>query len=142
MKAFLGKLPVAAKALLLVLGTVAAVLGILTFAEYRPADRKTLIEDHEVEKVLEAGVPMTLVSLNCGYGALGDNADFFMDGGTSVRTASRERVERNLAGMLEFLQGLGARLRALGVGIGFQRLGIRLLHGLERMLLVLHEGFQ
>ncbi len=113
MKAFLGKLPVAAKAFLLVLGTVAAVLGILTFAEYRPADRETLIEDHEVEKVLETGVPMTLVSLNCGYGALGDNADFFMDGGTSVRTASRERVERNLAGILEFLQGLGADILLL-----------------------------
>jgi len=113
MNMILSKLTVVVKALMLVLGAGAAALGVLTLAEYRPADRETLIGDHEVEKVLETGAPLTLVSLNCGYGALGDNAEFFMDGGASVQTASRERVERNLAGILEFLQGFGADILLL-----------------------------
>jgi len=45
-----------------------------------------------------------LVSWNIGYGGLGAEADFFLDGGKQVRPASRSIVERNLGGVLDFLK--------------------------------------
>ena len=92
---------------------VAIALGVFTIAEYRPKDTETLIADHETEAVLEAGKPLTLVSWNCGYGALGDNADFFMDGGSSVYTADKDRVGTNLAGIAEKLSALSPDIAIL-----------------------------
>ena len=94
---------------------VAVALGIFTAAEYRPAETETLISDHETDPVLEAGKLLTVVSWNCGYGALGDNADFFMDGGTSVYTADRERVESNLEGIRDeaFVTEMNQKVQSL-----------------------------
>ena len=92
---------------------VAVALGVFTVAEYRPADTETLIADHETEAVFEAGKPITIVSWNCGYGALGDNADFFMDGGSSVYTADRDRVGSNLEGIRDKLSALSPDLMIL-----------------------------
>ena len=88
-------------------------LGVLTIAEYRPADQETLIADHSVTAGIKTAEPLTLVSWNLGYGALGDNADFFMDGGTGVYTADRERVAQNLEGIRQTLAGLDADLLLL-----------------------------
>lgn len=85
---------------------VAVALIVFTIAEYRPADVETAIPEQQAEAVLETGKPLTVVSWNCGYGALGDNAEFFMDGGTSVYTADKERVMTNLNGIKEKLQAL------------------------------------
>ena len=85
---------------------LAIALGVFTITEYRPADTETVVADHTAEAVLETGTPLTIVSWNCGYGALGDNADFFMDGGTSVYTADRERLESNLAEIRDKLKAL------------------------------------
>ncbi|MBR2824627.1 MAG: endonuclease [Clostridia bacterium] len=93
---------------LALVAVVVVLLGVLTVAEYRPKDTESVLADHSVEAVFQAGEPMTLVSWNIGYGALGDNADFFMDGGSSVYTADRERVTRNLEGIRDELSGLGA----------------------------------
>ena len=85
---------------------IAVALGVFTVTEYRPADTETIIADHETEAVLETGKPLIIVSWNCGYGALGDNADFFMDGGSSVYTADKDRVSSNLAGISEKISAL------------------------------------
>lgn len=92
---------------------VAAALGVFTVAEYRPADTETVAADPAAEALLETGTELTLVSWNCGYGALGDNADFFMDGGTSVYTADKARVEQNLNGIREALKSLDPDLAVL-----------------------------
>ncbi len=81
-------------------------VGVFTVAEYRPADTEAIIARQETKAVLETGKPLTIVSWNCGYGALGDNADFFMDGGTSVYTADLQRVESNLADIRDKLKAL------------------------------------
>ena len=98
------------KALLCIVGVLVLLLvlavGVFTVAEYRPADTESVIAQQETEAVLETGKPLTIVSWNCGYGALGDNADFFMDGGSSVYTADRARVESNLAGIRDALKAL------------------------------------
>lgn len=89
---------------------LAVVLGVFTAAEYRPADTEVIIPDRSVEAVLTTGDPLSVVSWNCGYGALGDNADFFMDGGTSVYTADKERVDSNLSGIRDALKALNPDL--------------------------------
>lgn len=81
-------------------------VGILSIAEYRPKEVETVIAPREAEARIETGKTLSLVSWNAGYGALGDNADFFMDGGKSVYSSSRERVETNLAGMRDTLKKL------------------------------------
>ena len=91
--------------LALILLLVLAV-GVFTLTEYRPADTEAIIAQQDAEAVLETGKPLTIVSWNCGYGALGDNADFFMDGGSSVYTADQSRVASNLAGIRDTLKSL------------------------------------
>ncbi len=92
--------------LLCIVLLLAVGIGILTIAEYRPAGVESVIDAHEVAATLKVGDSISIVSWNCGYGALGDNADFFMDGGSSVYTADQERVEQNLQGISEALKGL------------------------------------
>lgn len=82
--------------LLIVLGF----FGWLTINEYKPADvEKVDIDTTEGNgKKLKSGDTVSVLTWNMGYGALGDNADFFMDGGTSVMTAAPERMQVNIAG--------------------------------------------
>lgn len=106
-------LRIVGKVLLALILVLMVALGVLTAAEYRPAEREILIADHVPGPGLPAGEALTLVSWNCGYGALGDNADFFMDGGSSVYTADRNRVSQNLAGIRDTLRELDADLVVL-----------------------------
>ena len=85
----------------------------LTVTEYKPDARETIAvngtENEAGEKTdksaenqkgtkeeLKTGNLLSVLSWNVGYGALGDNADFFMDGGKGVKTASQDRVKENL----------------------------------------------
>ncbi len=78
----------------------------LTITEYKPKKVESvevtgeLRAGSEFEKGVKAGDELTVMTWNIGYGALGDNADFFMDGGKSVNTASRTRVQDNLTGIM------------------------------------------
>ncbi len=79
----------------------------LTVTEYRPADREVLQIDQGTEtKTLAPGAELNVVSWNVGYGALGDNADFFMDGGKMVQSADQNRVTENLLGIRSTLTEL------------------------------------
>ena len=78
----------------------------LTAVEYRPKETETLAVDANTLRTVALGEPITVMTWNIGYGALGDNADFFMDGGTMVRTASRARVQENLAGIAEVVNSI------------------------------------
>ena len=80
-----------------------ALFAFLSATEYKPADRATLDVEGKAQQTLAEGDSLTIVTWNIGYGALGDNADFFMDGGKSVMTASKDRVKLNMAGILEEL---------------------------------------
>ena len=75
-----------------------ALLAWLTIVEYKPEDQETVtVESLGGEaKTLATGDSIKIVAWNMGYGALGDNADFFMDGGKMVYTADEERVRENL----------------------------------------------
>ena len=75
---------------------VAGVIGFLTIDEYKPEDVETLeISGNPGEKIA-TGKDITMMTWNIGYGALGDNADFFMDGGKMVYSSDKARVISNL----------------------------------------------
>ena len=103
--------------LLIILLPVAGLLGYLSATEYYP--EVGAMEELDVrpgqDRDNETGTEkqsLRIVSWNIGYGALGDNADFFMDGGKGVKTADRDRLESNM-------QMIGEQLRALSPDVCF-----------------------
>ncbi len=84
-----------------VLILVIGLLLFLTVTEYRPKDIEPLTVTAGAQRKAAPGDSLTLMSWNLGYGALGDNADFFMDGGKGVKTADTARLESNIAGFLK-----------------------------------------
>jgi endonuclease/exonuclease/phosphatase family metal-dependent hydrolase len=87
--------------LLIVVLLVAGLIGFLSVTEYKPADSEEIAVEGEASEELAPGDDLTVMSWNIGYGALGDNADFFMDGGKGVKTADDERVMSNMEGIIE-----------------------------------------
>ena len=81
----------------------------LTVREYRPEAEESLTVSKtsgESATVLTPGEEISILTWNVGYGSLGDNADFFMDGGSSVVTATKERNAENLKEITEALSAL------------------------------------
>ena len=93
---------------LIVLVVVAAVALVLWLwiAEYRPADVEVVSAAEGVKHdPVEIGKTYHIATFNIGYGGLGRERDFFMDGGKEVMPENREEVEDNLAGILSALYG-------------------------------------
>ena len=90
---------------LLLVVMILAGIGVLylTIVEYSPKDVEAVAPTGTAAGSLQAGDTIHLLSWNLGYGALGDNADFFMDGGTMVQTADEARVRQNLTDIQGFL---------------------------------------
>ena len=93
----------------IVLGVVVVLLvgliAFLTITEYKPApieDATIHFTSSEAEAV-ETDEEFTLYTWNIGYGGLGKDSDFFMDGGTMVNPPSQQAVEDNLAGITNFI---------------------------------------
>jgi endonuclease/exonuclease/phosphatase family metal-dependent hydrolase len=83
--------------LLVIVVAFAGLIGFLSVTEYKPAQITSDLEiGGEAEKTLAVGDSLTVMSWNIGYGALGDNADFFMDGGKMVYPADEARVRTNI----------------------------------------------
>lgn len=84
--------------LVVVLCFVSLLVG-LTITEYKPEPVENVSVKNSVEKTVSSKKPLTILSWNIGYGALGDDADFFMDGGKSIRASNEKRVKKNLTGI-------------------------------------------
>lgn len=97
----------------LIAGILLAVIlffAVLTVMEFKPEDEEILTIDEgtdEEEKgrslsasaeqsVPAAGDTVTVMTWNTGYAGLGEESDFFMDGGENVASADRETVEENI----------------------------------------------
>lgn len=86
----------------IVVGLVMLLLMVLTITEYKPDDTEKLeitareanAESADIQ--LQVGESYNIITWNIGYGALGEDADFFMDGGKSVRAKSKETVLANM----------------------------------------------
>lgn len=81
-------------------------IGFLSVTEYKPAAQEDIAVEGQASGTVKPGDDMTLMTWNLGYGALGDNADFFMDGGSSVYTADEARVNSNMAGIIENIKAV------------------------------------
>ena len=93
--------------LLIIAIIVLAVLGLLAYmtaSDYKPADVEKVTAEGTASSEFKEGDQLTVMTWNIGYGALGNNADFFMDGGEMVKSASKERVEENLEGITKGIQ--------------------------------------
>lgn len=86
--------------LLVLLGNLAfaGLVAVLTVTEYQPAAKESIaIQNNEGQSPIAIDQPLRILTWNIGYGALGETADFFMDGGKEVRAATKEEVHENLA---------------------------------------------
>lgn len=83
--------------LVLILLAVAGLVAVLSVTEYKPAAVEAIPLEGSATRTLATNEEFSILTWNIGYGALGNNADFFMDGGTMVYTADAQRVERNMA---------------------------------------------
>ena len=87
--------------LLLAIGLVAY----LCITEFDPEPREAVTRYQVAEDslALQAGQEFTVFSWNIGYGGLGEESDFFMDGGKMVDPPSQQAVEKNMAGILDYI---------------------------------------
>jgi endonuclease/exonuclease/phosphatase family metal-dependent hydrolase len=84
---------------------VVGFFGVATVTEYRPAATEAVDIDGTPDRNQpQPGDELTLVSFNIGYGGLGRDQDFFMDGGDMVRPPSKSDVETNLNGIVALLE--------------------------------------
>lgn len=93
------------KAIGIILGILVALVAVffiwLSVNEYKPADVETVAVDTSEGKgqQLVDGSEFTVMSWNVGYCGLGDNMDFFMDGGSGETVTTIERNDVNIAGI-------------------------------------------
>jgi endonuclease/exonuclease/phosphatase family metal-dependent hydrolase len=88
--------PVGLFVLLLILGTL---------LDYRPDQVTLLAEPCEAPRLQDS--VFDLMIWNIGYCGLGDNMDFFYDGGKAVRS-THDRVEENLSAVIDYVGSLDA----------------------------------
>ncbi len=91
--------------LLIPVGLLLFILVLGTATDYRPDPEIILAEDADAP-LLEDSI-FNLMIWNIGYCGLGDNMDFFYDGGKGVRS-TRERVGENLDGVLGYVEMLNS----------------------------------
>lgn len=77
--------------------------------EYRPEpiEPARIVQSPNPTPV-EVGQDLTLVSYNIGYAGLGENQDFFLDGGRQVQPDTAEDVRTNLYGIADELEKMQA----------------------------------
>ena len=106
-----GVLRVLVTLIVIVVVAAAGLIVWLWIAEYRPAGEETVAATAGVKHdVVQAGETYHIVTMNVGYGGLGRNRDFFMDGGEDVMPESKGEVEQNLSGILSALHSQKADL--------------------------------
>lgn len=74
----------------------AGLIAFISVNEYKPASVEKLSINGKAFKEVKKGDTVKVMTWNIGFGALGDNADFFMDGGSHVLTSSEKRVNKNI----------------------------------------------
>ena len=88
--------------LLVIVALFALFLGYLSATALHPnSEKATLSEPGEASTgTLANGDSFSVVSWNIGYGSLGKESDFFMDGGTQSRPDSQQIVDKNIEGII------------------------------------------
>ena len=82
---------------------VVAFFGVLTVTEYKPADSEGIDSYGTAMEELNVGDSVDVVTWNIGYGGLGAEEDFFMDGGSRVHPYSSDEVWNNIYAIEDYL---------------------------------------
>ena len=86
--------------LLVIITAVGGLAAWLSITEYKPlAVENAEITGTTEHTELERGKELTLLNWNIGYGGLGKESDFFMDGGKNVAAADEAKVKEYLSGI-------------------------------------------
>ena len=97
--------------LIVIVAAVVLLLAWLTITEYRPA----AVEQLSVNGTADSGAlpgdrELSVLSWNIGYAGIGKYSDFFMDGGTEVKAASKAQVTEYLAGIAAAIEDMAPDL--------------------------------
>ncbi len=88
---------------------VGGLIGYLTVTEYNPDyAEKAMVGSKQIATPYQASTPLRIVTFNTGYGGLGADTDFFMDGGETVTPESEEYVKNSMFGIEQTLKYLDA----------------------------------
>ena len=82
--------------LLVVVVLFGGLVAFLSIKEYKPADKEQITVQNAAENKSFSGEIVKVLSFNTGYAGLGDNADFFMDGGKAVKSTDEARMRENM----------------------------------------------
>ncbi len=99
--------------LLIILILAGIFLAILTIQEYRPKEQEATAIATSTTDTLKEGESYQILSWNLGYLGLSAQADFFMDGGKSVRSIDKDGVLNNLSHVSDYLASSDADFIAL-----------------------------
>jgi endonuclease/exonuclease/phosphatase family metal-dependent hydrolase len=93
--------------ILIALTPVVVLLILLTITDFQPV----LSSNAEISGSSKSPAPtsLTIFNWNIGYGGLGEDMDFFMDGGTGIR-APQEEYSRYMKGIMDTIAGNSAQL--------------------------------
>lgn len=90
---------------------VLALAGLIVFlsvSEYKPAPIQDADHFISASNAAPAGQSLRICTWNIGYGGLGKDSDFFMDGGKMVNPPSSAAIRTNLEGIRGFVAGTPA----------------------------------
>ena len=82
--------------LLVVVVLFGGLVAFLSIKEYKPADKEQITVQNAADNKSFSGESVKVLSFNTGYAGLGDNADFFMDGGKAVKSTDKARMHENM----------------------------------------------
>jgi endonuclease/exonuclease/phosphatase family metal-dependent hydrolase len=91
------------KTVLVVIIIFGLFLGFLTIIEYRPEEVEAIDFEATLSKDALLDESITFMTFNIGYGGLGKNEDFILDGGENGRPSSEENVLAYLDGIMGIL---------------------------------------
>lgn len=90
--------------LLVIVLAAVGLIAWLSIAEYKPAPVEPAAKmSVSSSELLDAEESLEILSWNIGYGGLGKDSDFFMDGGKEVQAADEETVKAYLDGISAYL---------------------------------------
>ena len=96
-------------ALLVIVLLVAALFAYLTVTALDPEKETAVITHGENStETVKTGEELTILTWNVGYCGLGEESDFFMDGGEQTRIYSKDIVQKNIDGVVGFVKDTAA----------------------------------
>ena len=79
---------------------VVILFGWLSFTEFNPKEVEAVpVQTNDNAKALQIGNTISVLSWNIGYAGLGKDSEFFMDGGSDVKSADEDTMSAYLDGI-------------------------------------------